>query len=163
MANNVSGPPTQVVPDPGVIDPADVRLAAMNLLARREHSFAELKQKLSRRFDDAEMIRVQLERLAAENLQSDARFARSFIRQCIARGKGPLRIEQDMRDKGLVQTDIDIALVDESPDWRCIARLTHDKKFGSEPPRDHRERARRARFMRYRGFSFEHFMGLLDV
>ena len=45
-----------------------IRRAAMDLLARREHSFKELTQKLSSRFPD-EDIQSPLERLRDENLQ----------------------------------------------------------------------------------------------
>ena len=40
------------VADPDQINPAQIRLAAMNLLTRREHSLRELTVKLNRRFPD---------------------------------------------------------------------------------------------------------------
>jgi len=50
------------------ITPADIRLAAMNLLARREHSVRELRNKLKRRFPDDSMIDEQIARLTGQNL-----------------------------------------------------------------------------------------------
>ena len=50
----------------------------MDLLARREHARGELQTKLQRRFADAELVAGVLDDLAAENLQSDARYAESL-------------------------------------------------------------------------------------
>ena len=60
--------------------PADVRLAAMNLLARREHSRYELRNKLKRRYPDEVVIDEQLDRLVDERLLCDARFAEARTR-----------------------------------------------------------------------------------
>ena len=43
---------------------ADLRRTAMDLLARREHSQRELRDKLKRRFSDEEQIEVEVQRLA---------------------------------------------------------------------------------------------------
>ena len=61
------------------VSPVEVRRAAMNLLARREHSFIELIEKLSRRFPDRDFLSSSLRVLTEQNLQSDERFAESFI------------------------------------------------------------------------------------
>lgn len=142
------------------VNPVDVRVAAMNLLARREHSRRELKQKLSRRFKNDEVVEAELAILAAENLQSDERFAESFIRQRISRGHGPMRIRQEARQKGLSDDELECALEQEQPDWFELAEAVYRRKFGEVPPADVKERARRSRFMQYRGFSVEHFSAL---
>ncbi len=63
----------------GPLNPTDVRLAAMDLLSRREHGSEELTNKLRRRFKRHEnalnIIMAELERLIAEGLLSDERFA----------------------------------------------------------------------------------------
>jgi SOS response regulatory protein OraA/RecX len=81
--------------------PSEIRRTAMDLLARREHSRRELKQKLKKRFRDDALIEEQLDTLAEENLQSDTRYAESFLRQRFNRGHGPVRIRQEMRQKGI--------------------------------------------------------------
>jgi len=143
------------------INPADIRLAAMDFLARREHSRRELQQKLRKRFDDEDLIGEQLDRLAEENLQSDARFAESYARQRVGRGFGPLRVRQAMRDKGLSDSEIDLALQENDFDWYSLAREVYRKKYGEAPPQDLKEKARRSRFMQYRGFSPEHLRDFL--
>ena len=65
----------------------EVRVAAMDLLARREHSQRELRTKLERRFPP-EQVDETLQTLAAEGLQSDSRFAEAYVRQRSQRGYG---------------------------------------------------------------------------
>jgi regulatory protein len=136
-------------------------MAAMNLLARREHSLGELRQKLQRRFDDAAMLETELQKLVEENLQSDYRFAESFARQRAARGHGPARVRQEMREKNL--SDIAIASAFESAelDWWALAEAAFRKKFGEPGRVELKEKARRIRFMQYRGFSADHYEHLL--
>lgn len=140
-----------------VIDPADIRLAAMNLLARREHSVWELRRKLKRRFPDGELLDEQLARLAEENLQSDMRFAESYVRQRIERGYGPVRLREELRERGITRSDIALAIDDLDIDWQAHAAEVLKSKFGEQPPADIKEEARRARFMQHRGFTSEHY------
>lgn len=136
----------------GLINPAEIRLAAMNLLARREHSCKELQQKLRKRFPDADLVSTELQRLAEEGLQSDSRYAESFVRQRAGRGYGPVRVRQEMRERGIGDGDIALAFAAAAIDWREQAAAVYRKKFGAAEPGDMKERARRARFMQYRGF-----------
>ena len=144
------------------INPGDIRLAAMDLLARREHSRRELKQKLLKRFKDDELVDEQLDLLASENLQSDSRFAESFLRQRVSRGHGPLRIRQEMRQRGISDDEIAAAMEAEQPDWYVLAEETYHRKYGALPAEDIREKSRRSRFMQYRGFSLDHFRHILE-
>lgn len=149
------------------IEPADIRRAAMNLLARREHSLGELRQKLARRFDDEQLLESQLQKLVEENLQSDERYAESFARMRALRGYGPGRVQQEMREKGISDEVIARAFELAELDWRALAESTYRKKFGDpdqlalqENPL--KEKARRIRFMQYRGFSADHYQHLID-
>ena len=144
------------------INPADVRRAAMDLLARREHSHRELRDKLKRRFPDPDLVMQELERLREEHLQSDTRFAESFARQRVLRGQGPLRIRQEMRQRGLGDSEISEAIASLDVNWFDLAAEVLEKKFGGLPVEDIKERARRQRFMQYRGFSLEHFQDLVS-
>lgn len=142
------------------VNPADIRLKAMDLLARREHSRQELKQKLFKRFKDLELIDQQLDQLVSENLQSDERYAESLLRQRLSSGHGPIRIRQEMRQKGISDSKISAAIEAEEPDWYELAEETFKKKFGQAPACDVKEQAKRSRFMQYRGFSVEHYQRL---
>lgn len=150
------------------LNPVDVRIAAMNLLARREHGSEELSRKLSRRFgrspDVLTIITDVLEKLIEEGLLSDERYAASLVRQLILRGLGPRRLDQELRAKGIRQAwEVCADSAELSVDWFVQAEEVYEKKFGHHPWPDDRDQqkkewARRARFMQYRGFEPDHFM-----
>ncbi len=139
------------------INPADIRLAAMNLLARREHSLRELRTKLKRRFADDEKIDEQLSRLIEERLQSDVRFAQSYARQRISRGYGPVRLREELRERGVSEADVAAAMDEMEIDWCAVATDVMHRKFGTLAAIDLKEKARRHRFMQHRGFTAEHY------
>lgn len=143
------------------VDPAEVRFAAMNLLARREHSSAELRRKLARRFADSDLVLAVVQRLSDEKLQSDERFAESYVYQRSNRGYGPARIFQELRQRGLTDSAIKTAMEAGQYDWYANAAAVLERKFGTEPAADIKEKARRGRFMQYRGFSSDHFRDIL--
>lgn len=127
----------------------------MNLLARREHAFLELRRKLLRRFD-ADELDLALDRLREEGLQCDDRFARSFTRERMVRGYGPQRIEAELRQRGVAR-ELGAEAIREVPEeegetWHSLAETVLRRKFGDEPADTFEERARRARFLAYRGF-----------
>lgn len=131
----------------------------MNLLARREHSRRELHRKLVSRFDGQE-VDDALRRLAEEGLQSDRRFALSYTRERALRGYGPLKIEQELLQRGVSGCEAGAALRaladEEGLHWSALARAALEKKFGmAAMPDDFAERAKRLRFLQYRGFRTE--------
>ena len=85
---------------------------AVSLLSRREHSRVELRRKLLRSLQvdetPADLDRV-LDELQAQRLLSDRRFAASLVRQRSAR-YGDLRLERDLRDRGVSSADADAAM-----------------------------------------------------
>ena len=100
--------------------------------------------------------------LGKDGAQSDLRFTDSFIYDRIQRGYGPLRIRQELRERGIDEGSIAGALADGNNDW--MARLTdvHAKKFGAAIPVDFRERIRQSRFLQYRGFTPDQIRRLFD-
>jgi regulatory protein len=154
-----NNPPGELGATPS--NPVDIRLAAMNFLARREHSLDELRKKLRRRFTDEQQVETQLQKLVAEKLQSDERFAESYARMRAGRGYGPARVRQDMREKGLSDGDIASAFEAAELDWDAIAAQVIHKKFGAAAPVDLKEKAKRIRFMQYRGFAADHYQRLI--
>ena len=135
------------------VSPVEVRRAAMNLLARREHSFHELVEKLSRRFPDRDFLVESLSVLTEQNLQSDERFTESFINGRKARGKGPLMIRHELKRKGVASELVGLYLDDDPAQWLEIAKNTYQKKFGNTSVEDQKDKAKRVRFMQSRGFS----------
>lgn len=182
-------------PDAAVVD---IRRAAVDLLARREYSRHELREKLIRKFcrqspagdfrnassrirsrscQDAvaieaqelpaesvlsggpeselqweSLIDQQLELLTQENLQSDERFVESFVRGAKNKGHGPHRIRQALQSKRVADVIAEHYLQENDDEWLELARAVYQKKFGTGRPDSYRDKARRQRFMQYRGF-----------
>lgn len=128
---------------------------AIALLAGREHSRQELRNKLLRYSDDSALLEQVLEQLQADNLQSDARYADSFVRSRISRGQGPLRIRQELRQRGVEHSLIEQVLQDNEVDWAALALAQRRKRFGREPVSEPKAYARQSRFLAYRGFSHD--------
>jgi regulatory protein len=140
---------------PTVLDtPAAVRRAAMDLLARREHGRAELSRKLRQRGAAQELIDPALERLAEEGLLNESRYLESYIASRARSGYGPLRIREELSQRGLPRGEIEQALAAADIDWRAQLQEVWRRKFPALP-KDARERAQQGRFLSYRGYSME--------
>ena len=134
------------------VDEAACTRAALELLARREHSRRELVRKLAARgFADGVMSPV-LEKLERTGVLADARFTDSFVRSRIGKGQGPQRIRAELAQRGITDDEADGVLRAADVDWLATIRAVRAKRFGPELPRDYVERARQARFLQYRGF-----------
>jgi regulatory protein len=135
--------------------PAEVRRAAVAMLARREHAARELRTKLIQKGLPADTVDTVVAALAAEGLQSDARFTESFIRSAVSKGQGLVRIRAALRERGVDEALISAQLADCDADWLRQVEQVRRKRFGAALPDDPKERARQARFLQYRGFSAE--------
>jgi len=123
----------------------------MDCLARREHSVLELRRKLAARDFDSAEIDATLAGLQADGLLSDARFAEAFARGRIRRGQGPVKIRLELEARGIAGELVSEIL--DGEDWAALANAARRKRFGQNPPREYRERARQARFLQQRGFA----------
>lgn len=133
-------------------DAGRIRSSALGLLARREHSAAELKGKLESRGFDESITGEVLVQLASKGLLSDERYVASFIAHHAGRGQGPVRIRASLREAGVAEELIERLLAEAEVDWAAIARGVRQKKFKGLPA-SYLERAKQARFLQYRGFS----------
>ena len=124
--------------------PVEARKKAMDFLARREYGQAELIRKLADRGFERDTAEQAVGQLTDEGLQSDARFAESFVQSRINQGKGPVRIRMDLGQRGITDATIE------------LAREQRRKKFGTAAPADFTEKARQMRFLQYRGFEQDH-------
>lgn len=132
----------------------DAHAKALQLLARREHSRAELRRKLLGRDYPPGEVDAALAALAAEGWLSNARFAEMLVRSRLARGWGPRRLRQELA-RHEIDADTIAALLDAGADeasWGARARAQLERRFGAAPAADYNERARRARFLARRGF-----------
>jgi regulatory protein len=132
-----------------------VRRTAMDLLARREHGRVELTRKLRQRGACDELIDTALDRLTEEGLLSESRYLESFVSYRARSGYGPLRIREELGQRGLQRPDIERALRESGFDWQAQLTDTWRRKFSGHLPIDARERAKQGRFLAYRGYSME--------
>jgi regulatory protein len=136
---------------------SDVRFAAMNFLAMREHSVKELREKLGRKYAAWPLLLDSvIKELIEQNLQSDERFTIAFISMRQRQGKGGQLIRLELRERGIDSELITSYLDDTDPEWQVLACDVRRKRFGNEQPKDQRERARQMRFLHARGFSSHH-------
>jgi regulatory protein len=143
-----------------------LRARALQYLARREYSRAELHGKLlphsgvtgnfgqpqpeGTRPEDLEML---LDDLTARGWLSDARAATQLMHAKRSRF-GTQRIARELRQKGISEELIDAALPALKESELDTARKVWEKKFGV-PPKNAGEKAKQMRFLQSRGFGFD--------
>ena len=136
----------------------ELRARALRLLARREHSRAELGRKLTPHAESQEALADLLSDLEARKHLSDERFASERVRQ-LARKYGVARIRQDLKARGV---DPELVPGMGEADELERARAILVRKY-REPAGTREERARRMRFLQSRGFSSETIFKLLSA
>jgi len=139
-----------------------LRRHAIMLLTRREHSAKELLQKLVAKGYDAESVKNLLQVLIQEGLQSDGRFAESYLRFRREKGFGPIHILQELQQRGVSQAIITQVLDTQDTRWLEYLERVRIKRFGQEYPQNIKDRAKQCRFLAYRGFSQDQIASVLS-
>ncbi len=121
-------------------------------MARREHTRGELQRKLALRGHEEKTVNGLLDELEQLNLLDERRFVEVFVRSRAGRGQGPVRIAHEMRSRGVQEELVRSGLPAHDTLWVQRAREVLAKKFPSAVS-DVKERAKRIRFLEYRGFS----------
>ena len=143
------------------VDPqTSIRKKAMDLLARREHSEQELRQKLHSREYAADTIDQVLQELKSDRLLSDERFTEAYVNHRFNAGVGPLKIRYELRQKGISDLLVDEFLELLSDRWDQLMVQQRERKYGKTIPAGYAERMKQARFLQNRGFSPESVMRL---
>ncbi|MBT5220375.1 MAG: regulatory protein RecX [Woeseia sp.] len=128
----------------------------MDYLARREYGHDELVKKLATAGFETAVAADVVAILRSDGLQSDERFTNSFIQSRISLGKGPVRIRQELKERGIRSELVGVGIDDTDADWYALAIGIRVRKFGSDLPVDFKEKARQMRFLQYRGFEQDH-------
>jgi len=139
---------------------AELRARALRLLARREHSRAELARKLAAHADNREAMEAVLEALVAGKQLSDERYAEERARQ-LGRKFGAARIRHDLMAKGVDAGTAERLAGESAADDVERARAILARKYRL-PVTAAAERAKRMRFLQQRGFSVEVIRKLLS-
>jgi regulatory protein len=142
-----------------------LRARALQYLARREYSRAELRSKLLKyvqadadaEFDSGQSqlgeLDTLLNDLAARGWLSDERAATQLVHAKRSRF-GTQRITYELRQKGIAEELISAALPELKDSELKAARSVWQKKFGTLP-QDAKEKSKQMRFLQSRGFSMD--------
>jgi len=142
--------------------PEDLREAALRLLARREHSAQELSRKLRRKGWPDRLVAEGIGDLAEAGLQSDERFAESFVRSRAEKSYGPVRIRAELGERGIDRALSDRALAALQFDWLAQAAKWYERRFGVDEASDFKEKQRRRQALARRGFDESVLRELID-
>jgi regulatory protein len=125
----------------------------MDILARRDHSEKEIRQKLKDKFTPEEIDRaIDLAKEkgwipnSTESLQALSEETAAMLRR---KGKGPLYIERYLEERGMPPVKGDA-----SEELEKAQELAHNK-FSDIDKMDQKEKAKVGRFLISRGFSLE--------
>lgn len=130
-----------------------LRERALAYLARREHSRTELARKLTPYCEEHDEIDALLDDFTRHGWLSEERYADMLV--SARQGKyGSRRIAHELREKGLSDEAIGMALVEVQESDLKNARAVWAKKFGHLPA-DAQEKAKQMRFLASRGFGQE--------
>ncbi|MCO6414453.1 MAG: regulatory protein RecX [Thiogranum sp.] len=154
-------------PPPEAVDAGEAyqksHATALRLLARREHSVLELRDKLAARSFTDDIVEPLLAELTGSGLLSDRRFAEAYVRGRVERGYGPQRIQAELRERGIRGSLADEMLEAWSGTWLESAREQRGKRFGTGFPEDFAARARQMRFLQQRGFTGEQIRAVFNA
>jgi len=131
----------------------ELRERALRLLARREHSRAELARKLGQSGFESSDIQPLLDEFEVKNWLSDRRFAESYVADHRARA-GAVKLAHDLRQSGVADNIIEAVMAENRDSELERAQAIWQKKFGAAPG-DLAEHARQMRFLQGRGFALE--------
>ena len=135
------------VPD----SPSALKARALRHLARREHSRDELARKLSPHAESPEILEGLLRELESRKQLSNERFA-EVRAHWLARKYGAAKIRQDLASKGISQELS--SRITCAGDELAKAKAILERKYRA-PATSREERAKRARFLQGRGFSYD--------
>lgn len=132
------------------------------MLARREHSSAELRTKLAAKGFPPVMIDAALSELGQGGWLSDERFVEAFMRARMERGYGPVRIRAELRERGVDDAVVAAHLDLRDSAWLQRLERAWIKRFSAKRPVDFAERARQMRFFQARGFTTEQIRAVIE-
>ena len=128
----------------------------MDYLSRREHSRYELYKKISTHNFDKDLINQELDLLIEDGLLSDERFVEAFIYFRKKKGKGPLKISSELRDRGADESLINKYIEEiENSEWLDSAKQVAEKKLGNNQQLDYDNQLKMMKFLNNRGFTID--------
>ncbi len=138
---------------------------AVRILSVRDHSEQELRRKLMAPVmskngpEEIDATQEDYDRVIAwcyeHNYLDDSRFVARFITSRGRKGYGPVRIRQELNQKGIPREITERAMRECEIDWSELAREQAVRKYGEPLPREFSEKVKVQRFLLYRGYLME--------
>lgn len=128
---------------------------AVRLLSRREHSAFEIRDKLLKRDFEESEIEQAITELQQGGWLSDERYAEAYIRMRQLKGFGPVRIAMELNERGVKESIVDDYLHAGDESWQQTLEQQYRKKYKNKSIEDYNDKAKRIRFLQYRGFTLD--------
>lgn len=136
-------------------DEKALRHKAIELLARREYSHQELKDKLLQLTEDEDAIFQVLDWLIEMGLQSDTRFCSMYIRSKAMSGYGPIRIKLELKQKGINEYLMEEGFEELNFDWAEEVDRLILKKLKDADYQDMKVKSKIMGYLQRRGFNLD--------
>jgi regulatory protein len=130
-----------------------LRQRALDYLAKREYSYAELGNKLKTYAEESDDISAILDDFKTRGWLSDARFTEQLVHARKAKF-GSVRVAHELREKGVADELIAEAVAKIKAGELDNAREVCRKKY-LHGPETREQWAKQARFLQSRGFGFD--------
>jgi regulatory protein len=141
------------------------RVAALKMLARRELSEAQIRQRLQRRGHALDEIDSAIERLKSERAIDDARVAGAIARtETSLKRRGRLRVAQELARAGIARSTARTAIdetFDDLDDDALLQQALNRRLKNDRPIEDDREFQRLYRYLIGQGFESDRVVAAL--
>ncbi|MFN4053416.1 MAG: regulatory protein RecX [Alishewanella aestuarii] len=138
------------------------RKTAIGWLSRREHSRAELKQKLLQKGASVAEAETVLEWCQQQGYQNEQRFLEMLLRSRCRQGYGYQYILQEARQHQITATELSALAEQLEIDWWALAEAAYQKKFADKAIADYQDKMKRMAYLQRRGFSSEQIRAVLS-
>ena len=138
---------------------------ALYLLEHRSHSKKELTEKIARTAASREAAQAAADRMEELGLLNDEEYAQRLARELFTRKRfGPMRVKQELRQKGINPEVIDALLAEYDDDDATLEnmRALLQKKYPAWAE-DERERRRAFAALQRLGYSYADIRRAMDV
>ncbi len=130
-----------------------IKQICLELLARGELTRQLLARKLEQCGYQSDTVLQVIDELAEQGWQSDQRYCEQYVAMRSRKGFGPVRIQIELEQRGIDETAASYAITDLP--WQETIANAYRKKYNDSPINCWSERAKRMRFLQYRGFTTE--------
>jgi regulatory protein len=94
-----------------------------------------------------------LDELRQQGWQSDERFAQAYTKYRLTRGFGALKIQYELKQRGIKDFDLNSLVAEEFGGWQDLLQQVYRQKYPDDIDLTVKEWQKRSYFLQQRGFS----------